>query len=183
MMNNKRKSKKLWSEVLELFSEFEKIDMISFLYELINIVRINSEYINQTLNTAKSDNSYTFSENEVFFFGFIATLNPEMYVIGPSGDDFKSIVKSYIDREPKTEFEVLRRVSNLVRDIITFTSAEECPQCKSDHLRVFTEVNSEKLYRHCETCFFVDTDDGEIQAQNKFIPANITLLKRAGYLN
>lgn len=66
MMNNKRKSKKLWSEVLELFSEFEKIDMISFLYELINIVRINSEYINQTLNTGKSDNSYTFSENEVF---------------------------------------------------------------------------------------------------------------------
>lgn len=182
MMNNKRISKKLWSEVLELFSEIENIDMISFLYGLVNIVKTNSENINQILNIGRSNSSYTFSENEVFFFRFIATINPKSYVVGSSGDDFKSIVKSYIILKPKTEFEVLRRISNLVRDLITFTSSEVCPQCKSDHLRIFTEVNNERLYRHCETCFFVDTDDEKSQVQNIFIPANITLLKRAGYL-
>lgn len=181
-MNNKRASNILWSEALELFAEIENMDLTNFLHGLVEIVKSNHGAINQILNTGQSKNNYKFSENEINFFQFITTIDPEMYVIGFTGDNFNSIVGSYISREPNSEFEILRRISNLVKDIITFTSAEVCPQCKSDHLRIFTDINSERLYRHCETCSFTDTDDEEFQKQEVLIPANITLLKRAGYL-
>lgn len=182
-MNNKRASNKIWSEALELFSEIEKMDLTSFLHELVVIVKSNHGAINQILNTGQSNSNYKFSENEIFFFQFITTIDPEMYVIGSTGDDFNSIVGSYISREPKSEFETLRRISNLVKDIITFISAEVCPQCRSDHLRIFSDINSERLYRHCETCSFTDTLDEEYYRQEVLIPANITLLKRAGYIS
>lgn len=94
----------------------------------------------------------------------------------------EKIVRSYISREPKSEYEVLRRISTLVKDIITFVSAEVCPQCKSDNLRILTDINSERLYRHCETCSFTDTSDEKSQRQELLIPANITLLKIADYI-
>ncbi len=181
-MNNKKASNKLWSEALELFSEIENMNMASFLHELVAIVKSNRGAINQIMNTGVSNSNYGFSENEINFFQFITTIDPEMYVVGSTGDDFNSIVGSYISREPKSEFDTLRRISNLVKDIITFTSAEVCPQCKSDHLRIFSDINNERLYRHCETCSFTDTVDEEFDRQEVLIPANITLLKRAGYL-
>ncbi len=165
-----------------MFAEIENMDLTDFLHGLVEIVKSNHEAINQILNSGRSKKDYKFSENEIYFFQFITTIDPEMFVIGSTGDNFNSIVGSYISREPKSEFEILRRISNLVKDIITFTSAEVCPQCKSDHLRIFTDINSERLYRHCESCFFTDTDDEEFQKQEVLIPANITSLKRAGYL-
>lgn len=181
-MNIKRASNILWSEALELFLEIENMSLTSFLRQLVEIVKSNQGAINQILNTRQSNSTYKFSENELNFFQFITTINPEMYVIGSTGDDFNSIVGSYINREPKSEFEILRRISNLVKDIITFTSSEVCPQCNSDHLRILTDINNERLYRHCETCSFTHTADEEFQRQELLIPANITLLKIAGYI-
>ena len=67
-----------------------------------------------------------------------------MYVIGSTGDDFKTIVEDYVVRKPKSEFEILWRLSSLVKDIMTFTSSEVCPQCNSDHLRILADINNER---------------------------------------
>ncbi|OAB33531.1 hypothetical protein [Paenibacillus glacialis] len=182
MMNNKRGSNILWSETVELFSEIKNMNLTSFLCRLVEIVKSNQETINQILNEGQRNSKNLTSENEIKFFRFITTIDPEMYVIGSTGDDFNLIVQSYISRTPKSEFEVLRRISNLVKDIITFTSLEVCPQCNSDHLRIVTDISNERLYRHCETCSFTDTADEEFLRQELLIPANIKFLKIAGYI-
>ncbi|GAC44049.1 predicted hydrolase [Paenibacillus popilliae ATCC 14706] len=182
-MNNKRVNNILWSEVVKLFSEIEDMNLTSFLRRLVEIVKNNQVAINQILNEGQRSSNYKFSENEKSFFRFIPTIDPEMYVIGSTGDSFNLIVESYISRAPKSEFEVLRRISNLVKDIITFTSSVVCPQCNSDHLRILTDIDSKRLYRHCETCSFTDTTTNEeFQNQELLFPANITLLRMSGFI-
>lgn len=156
-----------------MFSEIENIDLNIFLQELVEIVKRNYGAINLILNIEQNKRHYKFSEEEINFFRFITTIDSEMYILGSTGDEFNSIVGSYISRKPRSEFEILRRISNLVKDIITFSSTEVCPQCKSDHLRIFTDIDSERLYRRCETCSFTDITE-ESQRQEPLIPANIT---------
>ncbi|AIQ53437.1 hypothetical protein [Paenibacillus sp. FSL R7-0331] len=183
-MKNKRAADLLWAESVRLFSEMKNMDLTSFLTRLIDIVKSNQDAIYQILEGRQRTNNYKFTENEKNIFRFISTITPEKYVIGTTGDDFKLIVEGYINRAPKSELEVLRRISKLVKDIITFTSSVVCPQCKSDHLRILTDIESTNLYRHCETCSFIETSDIEQQTQDSTLfPANITVLKKAGYLN
>lgn len=129
---------------MKLFLEIEHIELASFLSRLVEIIKSNQEAIVQLLDSKGRYSSCKFPENEKTFFQFVTTISPEMYVIGSTGDDFKTIVEDYVVRKPKSEFEILWRLSNLVKDIMTFTSSEVCPQCNSDHLRILADINNER---------------------------------------
>lgn len=182
-MNNKRRMNILWSEALELFSEKQNMDLASFLLRLIQIVRDSQETIEHFLDHYQHTNRINkFTEDEKLLFYYIMTIEPEMYVIGATGDDFNLIMSSYINRPPKSDIEIWRRISNLIKDIITFVSSTVCLQCKSDHLRILSDIKGLNLYRYCETCSYTEGDEKDSKRHEVLVPANVVMLKKADYL-
>ena len=182
-MSRKRIRDTLWPEVLEVFFEIEKLDLSTLLRRLIEIVRSNQEAIEHFFDNIQQNKFYKFEENERTLFRFIVKVELEMYIIGTTGDDFKLIVKSYINQTPKSDIEVWRRVSNLITDIITFVSSTVCPHCQSDHLRILSDIDGINLYKSCETCSYTEATDKVTKSQEQLIPANVVMLKKAGYIS
>ncbi|WP_134008793.1 hypothetical protein [Lysinibacillus xylanilyticus] len=181
-MNKKRRMNILWSEALELFSEKQNLDLDTFLFRLIEIIRNNREAIERFLNNSQNNNKIN-TEDEKLYFQYVMTIEPEMYVIGATGDDFDLISSSYINLLPKSDIEIWRRLSNLIKDIITFVSSTICPQCKSDHLRILSDIEGVNLYRYCETCSYTEDDEKVFKSHELLVPANVAMLKKADYLN
>lgn len=79
---------------------------------------------------------------------------------------------------PKSDIEIWRRLSNLIKDIITFVSSTVCPQCKSDHLRILSDIEGINLYRYCETCSYTEGDEKVFNSHELLVPANVAMLKK-----
>ncbi|MEY9973247.1 hypothetical protein ABH966_003631 [Lysinibacillus sp. RC46] len=180
-MNKNRGMNILWSEALGLFSEKQKMDLTSFLLRLIEIIRNDQEAIEHFLNHSQNNNKIN-TEDEKLYFQYVMTIEPEMYVIGATGDDFDLIISSYINLPPKSEIEICRRLSNLIKDIITFVSSTVCLQCKSDHLRILSDIEGINLYKYCETCSYTEGDEKVSKSREFLVPANVVMLKKADYL-
>jgi hypothetical protein len=113
---------------------------------------------------------------------FITEIEPNMFVLGSTGENFEGVVTNYVQRPPSSEIEAWRRISNIIWDLTTFTSQEVCPQCKGDHLRILTDTDGIEVYKSCESCSFTESNGHSFQRQGIFLPANRILLKQAGYL-
>lgn len=182
MTTRKREIDLFWAECVYLFTQIKNISLVAFSYHLSEIVNKYEESITELLNSVHNNKKYKFAESEKVFLEFSKGIDPDMFVIGSTGDNFETIVSTYIKRTPSSEIEIWHRISNLLWDLITFTTQVVCPQCKSDHLRILTDADGTKLYKSCETCLFTESNGHTFQRQGVLFPANRTLLIKEGLL-
>lgn len=71
---------------------------------------------------------------------------------------------------------------NIIFNLLVFKSDKDCPCCHDDNLRVFVEINSEKLIFECDICLcLVDENNNKQNPEGKLIvPAPASLIKGRG---
>ncbi|MFS1514764.1 hypothetical protein VQL36_20480 [Chengkuizengella sp. SCS-71B] len=182
MTNRKREIDLLWTDISDVFLQIKNIDHITLLSSLIEVVKRHEEAINKLLNDEHRTQKVYFLEDVKMFFNFILKMDPKKYILGSTGDNFESIAINYINRFPKSDIEVWKRLSNFIKDLITFTSTEICPQCKSDHLRIYTDIKGLGIYKSCATCFSIKSNGNNVLRIDSLIPVDKILLKNEGYI-
>ncbi|MFZ7945028.1 MULTISPECIES: hypothetical protein [Bacillaceae] len=158
----------LWNECLNIFSKVNNSSLEDFLDKLISIVK----KFDKEFRKIADKNLLT----------FIKDIDSSMFVVGSSGDDFECIVKKYLRRNNVNKKEVWQIVSILIWELTTMTTKEVCPQCKSDHLRISTNTDRKKIYKSCETCFWIEANGKGTQRHKGLIPADRELLCSEGLL-
>ncbi|MFR1378995.1 MAG: hypothetical protein ACLSTJ_08590 [Clostridium neonatale] len=112
------------------------------------------------------------------FLEFICNIDSKKFNIGTTRDDFEGMAKRYIELENPSLREIWRIISNTIWDLTTMTTDEICPNCKCDNLRILTDINKEKAYKACETCFWIECDGKAILRPQDLFPADKdTILK------
>jgi len=76
----------------------------------------------------------------------------------------------------------IEHASNILFNILVFKSDKNCPCCHDDNLRVFVEIDSEKLLFECDTCLcLVDENNNKQNSEgNSIIPAPASLIRAKG---
>lgn len=182
MAIKQRRIELFWTECTNLFSKIDEISLGYFLQQLIGIVKKYDKDLEKLIVSFHRYRNFQFGDAEKEFLDFIIKMNIEKFIIGSTGDNFNLIVTNYLQQPPLSDIDAWRRISNLIRDLITYTSEVVCPQCKSDYLCVFTDSNGTKLYKYCQTCFFTESEGYTIQGQVGLFPADKNALLKGGFL-
>lgn len=68
---------------------------------------------------------------------------------------------------------------NIIFNLLVFKSDKDCPCCHDDNLRVFVEINSEKLIFECDICLCLVDEEGNMQNSEgpSIVPASASLIK------
>lgn len=68
---------------------------------------------------------------------------------------------------------------DIVFNLLVFKSDKDCPCCHDDNLRVFVEIDSEKLIFECDICLcVVDENNNKYNPEGKLVaPASASLIK------
>jgi len=166
MLNTDNQGELLWKECLSIFNRVNNNTLEEFLDNLISFVKNNENKLSKVADMS--------------FLIFAKSINSNMFVVGSTKDDFECIVNNYSQTKSASEIEVWRIISNIIWDLITMTTEEICPQCKSDHLRILTDVGKSTIYKECETCFWTEVDGKGIKRPNGLLPADKKVLSKLG---
>lgn len=150
--------KVLWNECIDIF---KKVDNSNLKELLDNLVVFIAKHKTKFVDVA-----------DLRFLEFILSINSNKYVVGTTGDNFEGLSRIYNSRQQKNIRDIWRIVSNTIWDLTTFTTEEICPQCKNDNLRILTDLNNEKVYKACETCFWIEEDGKAVPRPKDLFPAD-----------
>lgn len=154
----------LWNECIEIFKKVSNKRLDVFLDEMVLFIRKHKKLFNKVA--------------DLKFLEFICNIDSKKFIIGTTGDDFEGMAKRYIELENQSLREIWRIISNTIWDLTTMTTDEVCPNCKCDNLRILTDINKEKAYKGCETCFWIECDGKAISRPQDLLPADKdTILK------
>lgn len=154
-MNDERT---LWNECVEILKKADNNNLNFLLDELVRLVVRNKNIFSEIA--------------DLNFLEFCCKVNSNEYIIGTTGDNFEGLAKQYINIKKPIVDKIWRVVSNLIWDLTTFTSEEICPNCRSDNLRLLTDISKEKVYKACETCFWIEHNGKAVSRSKDLFPAN-----------
>ncbi|TRW21917.1 hypothetical protein FL857_11990 [Criibacterium bergeronii] len=156
--------KVLWNKCIDIFKKVDNNNLDEFLDNLILFIIKNKEVFDDVA--------------DLNFLDFIINIESNKFVIGTTGDNFEGLKIIYNENNQVSIRDIWRIVSNTIWDLITFTTEEVCPQCKSDNLRILTDSEKNKIYKACETCFWIECDGKAVLRSNELFPADKDTIAR-----
>ncbi|GMQ57590.1 hypothetical protein AN1V17_19850 [Vallitalea sediminicola] len=164
MLDIDNQEKLLWGKCLKILNNVSNNNLDKLLENLIAFVIQNENILSKVADKE--------------FLTFVKNVHANMFVVGSTKDDFERLTNNYCRLQSATTTDVWRIVSNLVWDLITMTTEEICPQCKSDNLRLLTDMDKNIIYKSCETCFWIEVNGKGIKRPNVLLPANKNMISK-----
>lgn len=169
----------------ELQSAFNRqsADLESFLADAIKLIRSREGVLEELFQSSRTQKYPHFNASAQKLLIFIAQADPKKFAVGAVGHDFIALFAKLLnDPAGKASIDFFEKLLDTIRESLLFCSSQICPQCHADLLHIYKDERTHRLYEHCPSCFFAQSDRQIERLTEDCFPANLDILTEEGFL-